>query len=225
MKLLRCTLIMLLLQATQTYAWYEDNETVMMLADSGTPIIDRQSSDCPNRYSDQSLTHRLGTENVGWRPFCVTHEYLPSSVFSEVRVMSDHELENDSDYDQRITRLYVFKQEDLKPGSSLSVKTVKDVAIALGIPSKVVKGISFSSFVGTKDSLGQFEGLYIGTDFVGDKTETLSFLRSQMEDKLVLQVTFGDGVELYPGGGFSVTHYLFIMDGKLIFVKHSWWDA
>lgn len=167
----------------------------------------------------------MGTEDVGWRPFCVTHEYLPSEVFSEVRVMKEYELENDSDYDQRLTRLYVFKQDILKPGSSMSAKTVKQVASALGIPAKVVQGISFSSFIGNEGSLSQFEGLYIGTDFVGDDSESLKFLRSQMKGKLVLQVSFGDGIELYPGGAFYATHYLFIMDGKLIFVKHSGWDA
>lgn len=139
--------------------------------------------------------------------------------------MKEYELENDSDYDQRLTRLYVFKQDILKPGSSMSAKTVKQVASALGIPAKVVQGISFSSFIGNEGSLSQFEGLYIGTDFVGDDSESLKFLRSQMKGKLVLQVSFGDGIELYPGGAFYATHYLFIMDGKLIFVKHSGWDA
>jgi hypothetical protein len=222
---MRILALLLFLQTSQALAWYEDNETVMILAESGTPRIDRQSSDCPNRYSDQSLTHRLGTENVGWRPFCVIHEYLPSAVFSEVRAMAEYELENDSDYDQRITRMYVFKQEDLNPGTALSIETVKQLGMALGIPKKIIKGITFSSFIGDETTLGQFEGLYVGTDFVGDQTESLKYLRSQLMGKLVLEVTFGDGIELYPGGGFSVTHYLFILDGKLIFVKHSSWDA
>lgn len=203
-------------------AYYEDHPVVQELAESGVPALTKKAEDCPSSYGDQSFVDRLGPSKT-YGSLCVKHKRLPGEVLSEIIEMKENELQNESDYDQRVTAFWVFEQTSFKPGW-MNSRQVKEIAKVLGIPAKQAKEPSFGSYIADEDSFGQFEGLYIGEEY-SSESATLSHLRSLLKGKTVLELSMGDGVELYPGGGFYVTHYIFIVEGKLIYVKLSGWDA
>ena len=204
-------------------AYYEDHPEVEVLVNTGYAQLHKGSSACPRTYGDETLTDRLGPK-ADYNTLCVKHQSLPAEVLSEVMLMEEHELENESDYDSRVTKLYVFKQDKFTTKWGISSKEIIQLAKAFNIPVKMAKDARVSSFIGADNSVDQFEGLYVG-DAYDSNTKTHRFITKELRGKQVLQISFGDGVELYPGGGFGVTHYFFIMDGKLIYVKHSYWDA
>lgn len=209
------------LMSLSAHAYYEDNNKVMELADGGVPQIAYSSEDCPKSYGNKAFTHKLGA-GTGYSSLCVKQVKIPADVLSEIRTMKENELENESDYDQRLTKLYVFEQDNYQ--TNLSESGVRELAKALGIPSDQIKNISFNAFVPDASSFGQFEGLVIGEDFV-DESQSLKYLRQLLKGQLVLGVSFGDEIELYPGGGFGVTYYLYFTKGKVVYVKQSGWDA
>lgn len=212
----------LLISSFGAQAYYEDHPEVQALAESGKPALVKSAKECPKSYGDQSLVDRLGPAK-DYGTLCVSHQSLPSAVLSEIIEMKENELENESDYDQRVTALWVFKQDSI--GTQwMTLKKVQELADMFDIPRSQSKSPAFGSFVADSDSFGQFEGLFVG-DAYSNETATLNFLRKELKGKSVLQISMGDGVELYPGGGFQVTHYFFIVDGKLVYVKLSGWDA
>lgn len=204
-------------------AYYEDHPEVEALVNTGYAQIYRGSSACPRSYGDETLTDRLGAKE-GYHTLCVKHVQLPANVLSEVMLMEEHELENESDYDSRVTKLYVFKQDKFTTKWGVTAKEILKLAKAFNIPAKMAKDARVSSFVGVESSVDQFAGLYVG-DAYDTSNKTHDFITGELRGRQVLQISFGDGVELYPGGGFGVTHYFFIMDGKIVYVKHSYWDA
>ena len=202
---------------------YSYERKVYELADSGNPELKKDSDSCPRRYSNQSYTDLLGQED-GHNTLCVKHVKLPLAVLSEIREMKSNELENESDYDQRVTALYVFEQSSFTNGG-VDSDSVKELAEKLGIPKSQIQGPTFRSFVANANSFSQFEGLALGEDYFMEQTESLKYLRTLLKGETILSISFGDGIELYPGGGFNVTHYLFLTKNKVVYVKLSWWDA
>lgn len=203
-------------------AYYEDVPKVRELAEAGTPEYEYRYEQCPQRYSvNKDLKDAIVTyENV----FCVDRISLPTDVLAEVLEMKDNELENDSDYDSRITRFFVFKNDDFRALQGMPLKTIKEFAKGLGIPANQLKHDNLSTFTGDHNSFSQLEGLAMGFDYV-EESLTLKHLRSLINGKTVTQVSFSDGIELYPGGGLGVTHYLLFIGEKTIYIKHSHWDA
>ena len=108
--------------------------------------------------------------------------------------MKTNELENWSDYDQRVTAFYHFEQEDLSP-SNVSMDAVKEVATSLGIQTQFQKNFSLSAQVINSKSFREFE--YLMIDEEGDTRGTprsLRHLRNILKGKLAQVVTFGDEV-------------------------------
>ncbi|MCB0367822.1 MAG: hypothetical protein H6624_01455 [Bdellovibrionaceae bacterium] len=202
-------------------AYFEDNRKVRDLASGGVPQLTINSEGCPKGFGDKSLTDRLGpVETFG--TFCVKLVSLPGDVLSEIITMKDAELENESDYDQRMTKLYIFKQDTYN--TNLDLDAIKKVAKALGIPFHHLRGIRHKAFIANESSFSQFDGLMVGTEWV-DNPKSVQHLIDTLKGKLVMGVSFGDEVELYPGGGFGVTYYLYFTKGMLVYAKLSGWDA
>ena len=70
-----------------------------------------------------------------------------------------------------------------------------------------------------------FDGLFID-DGYETNTALLRYMTRLLEDEdKVLRVSFGDGLDLYPGGGMGVVHYFYISENYLIYAKNVGWDA
>lgn len=222
MKYLFITIMFL---GLSSFAYYEDHKVVKALAKAGKPIISHNDVECPTRYiDDDSFVDRLGTS---YDPFCVKHVSLPAKVLKEVLDMEENELENLSDYDQRVTKYYVFKQCKYNPKRYVGERGIKELAKAFNIPQDQVKGLQFSAFIADSNSFSELGGLFVrsATEGYREITRTLRHTRSLLKGQLVLRASFGDGIDLYPGGGFAVTYYIYITKTHLVYVKKSGWDS
>lgn len=197
-------------------AYYEDHPRVQELADSGAVILEAESEDCSRgKYST-----RLGTQ-TGFSALCVEEVKLPVPVSYEVILMKEYELENESDYDSRITELNVFKGSF---STHMSIEEARNLIKSFSVSISDSADIHFYSEVIDEESFNQFENLFIGYDMI-EAPMTVSFLRKLLKGENALRFSFTDGVELYPGGGFNVTHQFILVKGKLVYFKNSWWDA
>jgi len=88
--------------------------------------------------------------------------------------------------------------------------------------------LTVTSFHGEEGNLQQYYGLFLGLEFELESA-TYNYLLWKLSGKQVVSVSFEEGVDLYPGGGFYVTHTFFItFDGsqaKVEYVKLSWWNS
>jgi hypothetical protein len=206
--------------------WVESEELraqALAIAAAGTPILIEGSTECPGRYDDERLVTKLGSGTDYGTYECVAEVDLPGDVAAELARMADAQLENESDYDQRVTKLHVFENDSFS-AHSVSLGDIERLLPALQIPEDQYTGVRFTSFEKGEEGFGYFEGLYVGEEYVNE-TALLKYLRTLTADQKVLVVSFGTGVELYPGGGISGTYYLFVTDDHLIYLKQVGWDA
>lgn len=202
-------------------AYYNDLPEVIQLANSGDYILIKNSADCPShRWAPKNekdlLRGRKGS-------LCVEALSIPSEVNFEISMMEEAELENESDYDQRVTSLLAFKKSDFK-GASASLESLKKFARAMDIPTSHLESIDFTAERASDRTFSRFDELFLGMTFKSN-SQTHKFLVESFEGQNVQIITFEDGVELYPGGGFYVTHYLFLSSDKAVYVKLSWWNS
>ncbi len=201
-------------------AYYEDLPEVISLANSGDFTLIENSAKCPGQYSPRQETDELrGREGS----LCVQSLKLPAEVEQEIDLMNQAELENESDYDQRITSVFAFKYHRLV-GAHANLSDVEDLASALNIPLSQMKDLTFSAEIANERTFSRFDDLFLGIEFKSNSKVSNFLLRSFAGQKVQV-ITFGDGLELYAGGGFYVTHYLFISNDKAFYVKLSWWNS
>ena len=201
-----------------TNAYYEDNQRVQALADSGKAILEYESSDCER----EPFETKLGLES-GYSAICVKEVKLPVPVSYEVILMKEYELENDSDYDSRLTELRVFEGRSFSP-NFVDLQTARKLFESFSIKLPTNPNFHFQAEEMNSSSFSEFEGLFIGYDFI-EAPMSVQFLRNLLKGETAQRISFTEGVELYPGGGFNVTHHLILVKGKLIYLKNSWWDA
>ena len=221
MKALLSTLILTLGLTAPAYAYYDDLPEVVDLANSGDFVLIENSQNCPeHRWAPKKQKDEIRGDKGS---LCVEFLQLPQEVSFEVSMMEDAELENESDYDQRITSVLAFKRSDFR-GAHASLATLKDFADAMNIPQSHLDTLAFNSEVASEKTFSRFDELFLGMTFKSN-SQTHKYLLESFKGQNVQVVTFGDGVELYPGGGFYVTHYLFISSDKVVYVKLSWWNS
>lgn len=218
LKLKMLALLFLISLSAQSY--YEDNTDVIRLSESGDYTIIENSEECPQRFRPGNEKDLLvGVEGA----LCLESLEVPLEVKNEVAQMKEAELENESDYDQRVTSLLSFRWSNFK-GASFSNEDLLKFALAMNIPSSHLKEIQAHAEKVTKKTFSHFDDLFLGLEFFRD-SQLQDWLYKSLKGQFIQVVSFGDGVELYPGGGFYVTHYLFIAKDKAFYVKLSWWNS
>lgn len=198
-------------------AYYEDRADVLELARAGEYATISSSKECQRDWNG----HRdllNGDSKV-----CVSLFSIPSDVQNEVSLMKESELENESDYDQRVTSLLAFEWKSVS-SSRVSLGDIEKLAKSLNIPEAQLKNPEVAPFQAERGSFERFNQLFLGLEFKSN-SKTFEYLVKNFEGQKVLSISFEKGVELYPGGGFYVTHYFFISQNKVIYVKLSWWNS
>lgn len=198
-------------------AEYDLNPQVQELVASGKLSITKNSLRCNKKYTD--LVSNSNFEEY----LCANFISLPKNVLSEIYLMQEQELENISDYDQRITALFQFSTNKYSP-DFVSNKSLRRLANSFNIEIGKNQEFQYKAEIVSKKSFSQLEGLTINDEYT-ESSRTLSYLRNSLEGQLAFIATFGKGVDLYPGGGFNATYYLIITSNKVTYVKLSWWDA
>lgn len=219
-RMLTITLLIFMING-ETWSYFDDNSQVVELVNSGDyKLIKEDSASCPpeNRPWDERDLLQGETEEA-----CVKTYELPVNVKEEVQMMKANELENESDYDQRITEVLNFKWNHFEE-SGLSLDSLKTITGALSIPKSHLDNLTIGSFIGSKESFSRFDYLFLGMEFKV-RSATQEYLVDFFKGKPVQALEFGSGVELYPGGGFYVTHFIFISEGRAVYVKLSWWNS
>lgn len=203
-----------------SYAYYEDNADVLRLVRAGETEVIRNSQKCPKLYGPKNEKDLLKGQD---HALCIDILELPEEVTFEVMQMKEAELENESDYDQRVTSLLSFRWQKLSH-QSFSLKSIKELSRALNIPEGHISDLHVEAELVGNKSFSMFDNLFVGLEFF-DRSHVQSYLLKEFKGELVQIVSFGDGVSLYPGGGFYVTHYLIIGKEKVSYVKLSWWNS
>jgi len=200
-----------------SFSYYEDNPEVITLADSGKAELYETTNDCKGKYP-----LRLG-KTTGYQATCLSQIDLPLDVAGQIDVMKEFELENYSDYDSRVTELYMF---NVKYGdANISLEKLKEVFVAFGVKDVDLSEIRATSELVDANSFDFLEYIFVGDTPDENSTEINDFLLSHLAGQNTLKFQITRGVELYPGGGFNVTYFLYLIDGKMVFLKNSWWDA
>jgi hypothetical protein len=205
--------------------WIERPEwkaEVVAYAKAGTPTVVVASPECAATWRPHH--DQLGTDEHGY-PICVTAVALPEAVAADVATMEKSRFANESDYDQRVTKLYVFKHDgDLSRYQSTA--SLEALALAVGIPERLIGGFRFHAVLPTdKDAFYTLESLYVGSDFA-DSTSLSTYATGLLGASAVLAVTFGpDEVELYPGGGFTTDFAFYITKDYVIYAKREGWNS
>ena len=213
--------IILLTLSTAALGYYDDLPEVVSLANSGDYVLIENSQNCPeHRWAPKNQVDEIRSQNG---TLCVESLGLPNEVAFEISMMEEAELENESDYDQRITSVLAFKISGLK-GSRVSLSELKSFAAAMNIPLSHLEDADFNAEVASERTFSRFDELFLGMTFKSNSA-THQYLVDSFKGQNIQVVSFGDGVELYPGGGFYVTHYLFISSDKAVYVKLSWWNS
>ncbi|MBC96659.1 MAG: hypothetical protein CME63_02850 [Halobacteriovoraceae bacterium] len=204
-----------LLTWKQALAYYEDHPVVRDLVESGRFEVSYNSCASEERFHKDALVR--DNERV-----CLSIFPLPGNVEAEVGHMRSNELENESDYDQRITSLFHFSLDEIQRNEIeladishiLSFLNVEIDATELSLQSEIIDEYSFS----------EFDELFVDLFFKAS-SGTQDYIRKTFMGELVQIIKFEDGVELYPGGGFFTTHYLIISKKQSMYIKFSWWNS
>ncbi len=217
MKLVSIAVFLLNLSS---FAYYEDLPQVVGLANAGDYHLVLNGQACPKRYGPKNEVHQLrGKEGQ----LCLESLKVPAEVVFEVSQMEGAELENESDYDQRVTSVLSFRSELFK-GQRFSLESLESFAKAMDIPVSHLENVDAYAEQVREGSFSMFDYLFVGLEFI-DRSEIQKWLYREFSGELVQVVSFGDGVELYPGGGFYVTHYLIIANDRAVYLKLSWWNS
>ena len=211
---MKALILLFLVLSSSAWSDFDENEQVRSLVDSGRFEMIQNACEREDLGRDAliSETDRL----------CLNILPLPGTVESEVEFMKSNELENESDYDQRIVSIFHFSSPALQQ-ESVEIKdilelysfvNVKANASELNIKSEVINNASFS----------EFDELFVDL-FYKVNSNSQSFIKSAFEGELVQIIKFEQGVELYPGGGFYVSHYLVISAKHAMYIKFSWWNS
>jgi hypothetical protein len=217
---LKLVAIAVFLLNLSSFAYYEDLPQVVELANAGDYHLVLDGQACPRRYGPKNEVHQLrGKEGQ----LCLESLKVPAEVVFEVAQMEGAELENESDYDQRVTSVLSFRSELFKD-QRFSLSGLKAFAKAMDIPVRHLENVAVRGEQVRSGSFSMFNDLFVGLEYI-DRSEVQKWLYREFSGQSVQIISFGDGVELYPGGGFYVTHYLIVCDDKAVYLKLSWWNS
>ena len=204
--------------------------TVDDLVSQGQMQLQLNSKKCKNA----KYPHQLGQFPSQFQSPCVLPVQLPLAVEVEIGTMRANELENESDYDQRVTRLEIFEHKHYNPAWSMDLEGIKTLAKNFNIKRVNTEdgyknpGLSVSALLVTPKSFQHHGGdLMLGDGYDFDQTEALfpNYLGNLLNGQLAIHFQFGEFLGLYPGGGFGVVHHFYITQTHLVYLKHSGWDA
>ncbi len=200
---------------------HKHEKEIKQLAKAGEPRIISRSADCPKRWADKGLTQQLGLARPG-NALCVKQLKLPTGLAEDIERMEKAQLENLSDYDERVTKLFVFRQDSIDP-SFVRNSDLEKIANSLNLSKDITARFVFGF---AKDpGFSQYNGLFVGDEYV-EKTLVAKYLAEIFgSSKEVLTVSFSRGFGLYPGGGISFDFTFYIAEGLLVYVKKVSWDA
>lgn len=205
--------ILCLVFSASSWSYYEDNSEVQELVKAGRFEISFHS--CEGELEADALIRAD-------QKICLHHIPLPSAVEAEVGHMRVNELENESDYDQRITSLLHFSWKEFSKGE-IELDDVLNLLSLLNIEANP-DDISLANEVVDQESFPEFNELFVDL-FFKVNSSTQDFINSSFKGELVQVVKFEEGAELYPGGGFYVSHYLVISAQHAMYIKLSWWNS
>ncbi len=194
------------------WSYYEDNSEVQRLVLSGRYEISYRG--CADQGSDALI---FDEERL-----CLHIIPLPSSIEAEIGHMRLNELENESDYDQRITSLLHFSSFNLKK-ERVDLEDIVEIFSFLNVDADANE-ISISSEVVDSQSFSEFDELFVDL-FSKSNSNSQKFIRDSFKGELVQIIKFEEGVSLYPGGGFYVSHYLVIAANHSMYIKFAWWNS
>jgi len=221
MKSLNLIILSFLLSGVSAiWADYENNQQVQQLVEAGRFEISYHT--CNQDQSDSAVLNEDDVLIREDKKICLHNIALPSNVESELGQMRVSELQNESDYDQRITSMLHFSWKNLER-DSIALDDIINLFSVLNI-SVGPEELELHSEVINSSSFSEFDDLFVDL-FFKMNSRTQDFIRSSFEGELVQVVKFEDGVELYPGGGFYVTHYLVISHHHAMYIKLSWWNS
>jgi len=204
-------------QAARQLSWIENDEWRQMViaqAKAGQPSV-KYSRSC-----SRDFPVRIGNSAQCFDPIS-----LPRNVLSDVIQMNAHRFFSESDYDQRVTKLYAFRHNGTY-ASWLGQTDIEALAKDFNVPSDMIGRVSVRSYqAGDTTFKSLLDGLFITTDFVED-TSISAFVADIVGGDAVRVFSFGPNeVGLYPGGGFNATFSIWVTDTHLIYVKREGWDA
>ena len=197
----------------------EDLDAIERLARSGDVSIYNNSNRC---YGEQ--TDYLGRGKDG-QALCVKQIKLPRAARAEVALGNKYRFENESDYDQRVTRLYAFEHGGLLD-RFINDEDLDALGKAFGIPSDMVSEPYITQTVpGDYDHLSVLDySIFIGFDYV-EESEMMKFAQEVTGDAEAKSFLYGSGVSLYPGGGFTTKFAIIVTADKLLYVKVEGWNS
>ncbi len=184
-------------------------------ADEGMMQAALTGGECMLHPGFRDIVHHLA---------CVAGD-LPEAVAADVATMEASRFANESDYDQRVTKLFVFKHDGDLARRQTS-ESLKALAQALGVPEAMVQAVGVPRCHGKQhDALHVLESLYVGTEFV-EQTSLYHFALETLGDAAALIVTFGpEGVDLYPGGGYTTDFAVWITKDYVVYAKREGWNS
>jgi len=211
MKLI-CLFLLNCLVSNSIWSSYEDNADVQRLVKAGH--FEMLEAGC-------SQSDALLLKN---KKLCLNIESIPSSVSLEVDHMLENELENESDYDQRVTSLFHFSSQNLN-FNRVDEKAIEEFFAFGNVDfSPDSFSLSIAEEIVDHNSFREFNDLFVDL-FFKSNSKTQSFIRDAFMGEEVKVIKFDEGVELYPGGGFYVSHYLILGHEHGMYVKFSWWNS
>ena len=209
------------------WAFADDKaKEIQAIVDSGQPKLELNSKTCDDDKDGADLLEF--TRPFYYSGVCGDVAKLPKKVLRELWDMEDEQLENESDYDSRITKVYVFEHDGvyLSHQSIITLKKIEDLREAFNIPKtdnvrlgvmEPVKGSTFS-MLNYGLTLGnhwyELEDTYVG-----------QYLKTQIDGEIGMHIEYVEELPLYPGGGLNATYHIFLMDKKLVYVKSVWWNS
>jgi hypothetical protein len=212
-------------QAEEELDWVErteDRETIEMLARSGSPRVAIDSDRCGGEFKDY-----LGRDSQG-DVVCVNQWALPSNVLEEVKIGNQHRFKNASDYDKRVTRLYVYEHNG-ELNRFLDSDDIAMLARAFDIPTGTNQ-LQAQPNIFTRDDgdIAYFQslnsGMYVGNDYVAE-TLTYEYAVEVLHGEPMKTMEWKTEVVLYPGGGFTTSYEVIVQENMLIFIKIEGWNS
>lgn len=166
-----------------------------------------------------------GQAQLGGSDYCMEPVKLPAQVLKQIVKMNAQRFDNVSDYDQRITKLYVFNHAG-NLGTYIDEDEARGLAESLSIPSELIGAMSVKSYSADDRSfLSLLTGLTVDESFQ-DETLLHGYAKELIAGKKAKVFTFGpDEITLYPGGGFGILFQLIITDDHMIYIKNEGWNS
>ena len=216
--------IVTLLFSASSFAWSaQEQKAIDALVDAGNPQLQSNHNICANKSMQDLLVYRPYANNPG---VCVSLKKLPKNVLQEVLFMEEEQTENESDYDSRITKVYVIETDGvLSYKNGFSDFTIGEMKKTFSIPESAKMTFEMMAPVNSVFKMLPYYLTYGQGGFDVEDTYIGQYLKDQMRDETGIHFEFTEEIGLYPGGGINATYHIFTMDKKIVYLKMVWWNS